>query len=158
MDCMPGLACFATDTAGVGVCGRVCCPGDATGCVGDLFCAGSGILIDATQTSWGRCLPSRSCDVLDPQAVCEEREGCYVIDTQGNTECRVAGLGGAGDPCYEQQDCQSGFFCGGIGALRQCVRICAIGGIDCPIDEGVCVAQAHSPAGSGFCVLTTGFR
>jgi hypothetical protein len=117
------------------------------------FCAGSGVLVDGSETSWGRCLPPRSCDVLHPERSCVAREGCYIVGADGSTECRVAGEGGAGAVCSEQEDCQSGFFCGGIGDNRRCVRICRIGSDDCPSEEGRCIAQAHSPDGTGFCTL-----
>lgn len=148
-DCAPGLACF--ETRGGGICGRICCPGDDT-CVEGASCGGSGILVDGTETSWGRCLPPRDCDVLRPEDDCEPREGCYIVDSAGNTECRVAGTGEAGAACSVQQDCSAGFFCGGIGATH-CVRICRLDGAPCPDDEGRCVAQAHSPAGTGLCTI-----
>ncbi len=152
-DCAPGLACFLTPSGGV--CGRICCPGDPAACIGDAFCAGSGMLVDGTQTEWGQCLPPRSCDVLHPADTCEPREGCYIIGADATTECRVAGVGGPGDACMAQEDCQSGFFCGGIGTSRHCVRICALGAGDCPTAEGRCVAQVHSPTGTGFCTVDT---
>ncbi len=149
MGCAPGLACFRT-REGTGVCGRICCAADEAGCTAGLSCGGSGVLVDGTATEWGRCLPLRSCDVLDPSTSCETREGCYIVDALGNTQCRLAGTGDAGDPCVEQEDCQSGFFCGGVATTRRCVRICRIGAEDCDSGER-CVAQAHSPAGTGFC-------
>lgn len=148
-ECAPGLACFQSDAGGV--CGRVCCPSDELACTGDAVCGGGGVLVDGTETSWGRCLPPRSCDVLRPAEVCAPREGCYILDTSGRAECRVAGTAGAGEACAAQSDCQAGFFCGGITPNQTCVRICRLGAGDCPSDEGRCVAQAHSPAGSGFC-------
>ncbi len=151
MDCAPGLACFLTEEGGV--CGRVCCPGEEVACTGDAVCGGSGVLVDGTESSWGRCLPPRSCDVLDPSEDCEPREGCFIVDADGTTQCRVAGAGGPGDACADQEDCQSGFFCGGIGNARRCVRICRIGADECPAEEGRCQAQAHSPPGTGFCTL-----
>lgn len=151
MDCAPGLACFLS--AEGGVCGRICCPNDVTACADGMLCAGSGVLVDGTETGWGQCLPARACDVLHPQEACETREGCYIVGADGSTECRVAGTGGPGAYCAAQEECQSGFFCGGIGDNRHCVRICQLGADDCPPEEGRCVAQAHSPAGTGFCTL-----
>lgn len=149
MDCAPGLACFLTPEGGK--CGRICCPGDE--CTDGAICAGSGVLVDGTESSWGRCLPPRSCDVLRPSESCESREGCYIVDAEGATQCRVAGTAGAGEACAAQEDCQSGFFCGGITGSRRCVRICRLGAGECPASEGRCVAQAHSPEGTGFCTL-----
>ncbi|GAB5547742.1 MAG: hypothetical protein SangKO_075020 [Sandaracinaceae bacterium] len=146
--CAPGLACFRDGERGV--CARICCPGDGSACSDGASCGGSGELVDGSMTSWGRCLARRTCDVLDPAGTCEPREGCYIVDGAGTTECRVAGSADAGEACEEQQDCQSGFFCGGVGSKR-CVRICELGAGECP--EGRCMAQAHSPSGTGFCTL-----
>jgi hypothetical protein len=149
MDCAAGLACFRRES-GYGICGRICCPGGDT-CVEGSICGGAGVLVDGTETSWGECLPPRMCDVLRPELVCAEREGCYIVDSAGTTECRVAGSAAAGDPCELQEDCAAGLFCGGIGALR-CVQICMVGGDECPAEER-CVRQAHSPEGTGFCTF-----
>lgn len=153
-DCAPGLACFQ-DRDGSGVCGRICCPGDELACPEGSLCAGSGSLVDGTSAPWGRCLPPRSCSLLRPEATCEAREGCYLLDLDGTTECRIAGTAGAGEPCRIQEDCQAGFFCGGVRSMLRCVRVCRLGGDECPSDEGRCVAQAHSPEGTGFCTADT---
>jgi hypothetical protein len=152
--CAPGLACFRQD--GVGVCGRICCPSDGSTCAEDARCGGSGALVDGTETSWGRCLPPRACDLLDPSSACEEREGCYIVDATGTTECRVAGRGDVGASCEEPEDCKAGFFCGGLSPVRRCVRICRIGEDDCPEAEGRCVDPgSHTPEGVGVCTLDT---
>lgn len=155
-DCAVGAACFEVE--GRGLCARICCPGDSAACDGDQTCGGSGRLVDGTASEWGRCLPRRTCDVLDPTSTCEAREGCYIVDLEGTTECRYAGTAGAGEPCVDQQDCQAGFFCGGIGAAKSCRRICDLARMDCPAAEGRCVRQAHSPDGSGICTLDMATR
>lgn len=151
-ECGPGLACF--EEAGAGVCARVCCPGDAMACAVGSRCGGSGVLVDGTETGWGRCLALRSCDVLRPDA-CEPREGCYLIEagTRTQTECRVAGVAGAGELCVEQQECADGFFCGGVGSTTRCVRFCDVAADRCPTEEGRCVAGAHLPDGVGLCTM-----
>ena len=101
-------------------------------------------------TLWGRCLEARSCDVLAPAMSCLPGEGCYIVDALGRTECRVSGTAGAGESCVLPEDCAPGFFCGGLSS-RHCIRICRIGQNDCPAPEGRCIAQAHSPTGTGFC-------
>lgn len=149
--CAPGLACFRVE--GVGRCGRICCPGDGDACMEGESCGGSGILVDGTETRWGRCLDVRDCDVHAPETECEDREGCYIIDLDGTTECRVAGTAEGSDPCEVQEDCAAGFFCGGLTGLKRCVRICRLGMDDCRgLGEG-CVAQAHTPPGSGLCTV-----
>ncbi|MGE0784423.1 MAG: hypothetical protein AB7S26_01955 [Sandaracinaceae bacterium] len=153
-DCAAGAACFLLPGGG-GRCERICCPGDPNACDTGARCGGSGRLIDGRDTSWGRCLPERQCRVLESGSDCESREGCYIIDSDGTTECRVAGMGVAGDRCMMQEDCQAGFFCGGLGGIRSCRRICDINRPACPIDEGRCVAQTYSPTGTGICMLET---
>lgn len=148
-DCAAGLACFMTLTGGV--CARPCCLGDEVGCAVGSRCGGSGRLVDRTETSWGRCLSLRSCELLRP--VCEEREGCYLLDGSGMTECRIAGTSGAGERCSVQEECQAGFFCGGLASQKMCIRLCAVAADTCPVAEGRCVQQAHTPVGVGLCTM-----
>lgn len=156
-ECAPGLACFLVN--GSGQCGRICCPDDGSACVDGATCGGSGRLVDGTETSWGRCLARRSCDVHDPSGVCEDREGCYIVSPTGGTECRIAGTATAGEACTAQEDCEAGFFCGGVGVTKRCVQICRLDSPgDCAEGES-CVAQVHTPTGSGLCsVDSTAFR
>lgn len=151
-ECGLGLACFNTMTGGI--CARPCCPGELIGCAVGSRCGGAGVLVDGTATGWGRCLDLRSCALLRPYEACEEREGCYLLDGSRMTECRIAGAGGPGDSCSVQEDCQAGFFCGGLATSLQCTRICAVTGDDCPPEEGDCVQPAHTPEGVGLCTLT----
>lgn len=154
--CAAGLACFRAGRTAGGVCAPICCPGDAETCV-EGRCAGDGILVDGTATAFGRCAPPRRCDVLAPELTCEAREGCYVVDATGTTECRIAGTRDAGETCMVPEDCATGLFCGGLGP-RTCLRICAIDmPRACEADER-CVAQSYSPAGSGICVSTASLR
>lgn len=155
-ECAPGLACFAE--AGGGVCARVCCPGDATACDTDERCSADGTLVTGVVTSWGRCGPSRSCDVL--MSECAPREGCYIAYPGGEpglAECRLAGTAEVGDGCGAPEDCLPGLYCAGIGAPT-CVRVCRLDDPrGCPSGEGICMAQAYSPEGTGVCVATAGF-
>lgn len=155
-ECEPGSACFEVD--GVGRCAAVCCPGDDSECDGDSRCGGSGTLFDGTPTDWGQCVPRVECDVLEPSAECASREGCYIVDAEGATECRLAGVVDAGGTCYSQEECASGFFCGGLPPARTCRRICDLELDDCPPSEGSCVQQGHSPEGSGICTLDMAAR
>ena len=153
LDCAPSLACFIAGTSvTTGVCARVCCVGDDSVCDPGQRCAGSGLLLAGTLTPWGRCLETRACDVLSP-TTCEPREGCYIVDATGRTECRVAGAAQAGESCVLPEDCAPGLFCGGL-TTRQCIQICRIGQGECPTMQR-CVAQAHSPSGTGFCTTET---
>lgn len=151
--CGPGLACFQASRSTGGVCAPVCCPRAPDACVAGR-CGGDGVLVDGTATAFGRCLPPRRCDVLAPELACEVREGCYVVDAAGTTECRLAGMRGVNDPCVLPEDCAPGLFCGGLGT-RTCLQLCAIDAPRCEAGQR-CVAQSYSPAGSGVCVEPAG--
>lgn len=155
--CAPGLACFRVAGSSGGVCGVICCPGEVTVCEGTSRCGGDGVLVDGTTTGWGRCVPPRACSVLSPELTCEAREGCYIIDGAGGTECRFAGGGAAGDGCTAPEDCGSGLFCGGLSE-RTCLRVCSLTMTRACTSEERCVAQTYSPEGTGICVASTGAR
>ncbi len=154
-DCLPGLACFMR--AGGGVCADVCCPSDGV-CPGDQHCTGAGILVDGTETEWWSCVGLRTCDVLRPAEACERGEGCYIVSTEGDTDCLRAGAGEAGADCVDQNDCASGYFCAGV-TVGTCARICEIGATSgpraCPDGEGNCQAYPYSPEGTGVCTRAT---
>jgi hypothetical protein len=155
--CAPGLACFrAARTAG-GVCGQICCPGEGTLCDGTARCGGDGMLVDGTSTAWGRCVPPRSCSVLAPELTCEAREGCYIVDGVGGTECRLLGTGVAGDACTAPEDCGGGLFCGGLSE-RTCLVVCSLTMTSACTSGERCVAQTYSPEGTGICVASAGAR
>lgn len=148
-DCGPGLACFADSATGLGVCAEVCCPGDAT-CGVDRRCGGGGELVGGVTTAWARCISVRACDLAHPEFVCALREGCYIVDSEGHTECLIAGTALEGEPCGASDDCAPGGVCTGIGDKR-CARVCLL---DTPRDCGTdrrCEAQAYSPPGTGIC-------
>ena len=148
-DCAAGLACFADGAAGLGICAPLCCPRDAT-CAPTQRCGGSGELVRGGTTSWGRCVPVRGCDLAHPELACAAREGCYIVDSDGHTECLVAGVALEGEPCARSDDCAAGGVCAGIAGMS-CARVCLL---DTPRDCGVdrrCEAQAYSPPGTGIC-------
>ncbi len=154
-DCTTGLGCFAQGDGGI--CGRLCCPGDDAACGTGEQCAGTGMLVDGVDTPWGRCLASRSCDVLHPAETCEPGEGCYIVSATGDTECLRAGSADVGGACTAQNDCAAGLFCGGLTHMA-CLRICSLadaGAAPCPPTEGDCRAYVHSPAGTGLCTVAT---
>ena len=156
-DCRVGLACFRLGDRNA--CARPCC-GGAEACGFGGRCVAGAVLASGHTAAWGRCTLAISCDVLAPTRDCAPGEGCYIVDASGTTACRPAGGGGPGDACGDQEDCRPGFYCGGIGDARTCVRICALDGSDggCPEGEGACVRASASPDGTGLCVLTSGRR
>ncbi len=156
--CAPGLACFRASRSAGGVCGVICCPGDdAATCEGTARCGGDGTLVDGTATAWGRCVVPRTCSVLSPELTCEAREGCYIVDGVGGTECRIAGTAEAGEACTVPEDCAAGLFCGGL-ATRTCLRVCSLTMTRACSSDERCVAQTYSPEGTGICVAATGAR
>lgn len=153
-ECGFGLGCFRDRATGLGSCERVCCPADGMGCDPAERCGGSGELVGGERTAWAQCGPVRACDVLDPVA-CTEREGCFIVDAAGTTECRIAGTAAAGEACAQAEDCAAGLFCGGLGA-RTCLVVCALAAArGCP-DLTRCIAQSYSPPGSGVCTREPG--
>lgn len=151
-DCSAGLGCFLDPSTMQGRCARLCCPGAST-CDPAQRCAGDDVLVDGSRTSWARCLPPRACDLAHPSYVCAPREGCYIVDGDGHTECLIAGTGADGEVCSAPADCAAGLACVGL-ITRTCATICLLGTADphggCG-DTRHCVAQAYSPAGTGIC-------
>lgn len=149
-DCALGLACFGT--APMGVCGVLCCDG-ASDCAPTDRCRGTGALVDGTYTGWGQCLPALACDLIHPERACSDREGCYVVDGTGTTECLRAGSAPTGSPCEGPSDCAPGNVCTGLTA-RSCVATCSLTSTlphqGCA-DTEHCAAQAYSPPGTGIC-------
>lgn len=155
-DCGAGLSCFLTRAGGV--CARVCCPlgrfEGASDCAMGELCAGTGALVDGTVTDYRRCVAPRPCDLFDAMASCDHGEGCYIVDGEGHTDCRVAGAAAVGEACAAPSDCAPGLACAGL-VSPTCVRVCSLrpGAEPCPTGEGECVAQAQSPMGTGLCTV-----
>ncbi|MEM7446904.1 MAG: hypothetical protein AAF355_01530 [Myxococcota bacterium] len=154
-DCAPTLGCFLIQ--GLGVCAPLCCPSfeGKSSCTGDQFCLRNAALADGFDTSWGRCAPSRACDVLAPSEVCDAGEGCFIVSGDGDSECLSAGNADVGEGCVHQNDCRSGLSCVGVDEFV-CVRICDLDAEQgqshsCPAGEGQCVAYSQSPVGTGLC-------
>jgi hypothetical protein len=158
-ECAPGLACFRRGDGGV--CGQPCCPGRAEVCEGETTCNGPGVLVDGNDSEWASCIGPRACQPLAPGETCEPGEGCYIVSSTGDTDCRRAGAADVGDPCAEQSDCAPGLFCAGLSSPT-CVRICSLGdagtGATCPSGEGNCRAYSHSPPGTGLCTIEMATR
>lgn len=145
--CAPGLACFLKRE--LGVCGRICCP-SSDGCLTGERCGGTGILVSGVETSFRECLPPRPCNVLSADA-CEPMEACYVVSSEGDTDCRRAGDAELGEACMEPNDCAPGLLCAGFFE-QTCQRVCELGEEgSCRAGEGMCIAYAQSPPGTGIC-------
>lgn len=147
-DCGAGLACFSRRGTG-GVCGRVCCPDDATSCGEQRSCTGIGRLASGEETAFGECRVPRPCSLFNTEA-CELGEACYVTDDEGGTDCRPEGGVGTGGACDAPTDCRAGHDC--VGAFEQtCVRVCRLDS-QSECDEGEsCLVSAGLPDGVGYC-------
>ncbi|MCS6858251.1 MAG: hypothetical protein NZM37_11115 [Sandaracinaceae bacterium] len=144
--CTDGYACFAIPDGGV--CARVCCPlewncRDGQVCVRDF-------LVDGSQTTWGRCMVPRPCELTN-QGGCGSRWGCYVYNERGARSCLPAGSGQPGSRCEAVNDCVPGALC--VGAFdRTCLKICTLGTSLLPCDRGeTCIRQGYLPEGIGVC-------
>lgn len=145
--CAPGLACFLKSD--LGVCGRICCP-SSDSCLTGERCGGTGILVSGVETGFRECLPPRPCNVLSTDA-CEPMEACYVVSSEGDTDCRRAGDAELGEACIEPNDCAPGLLCAGFFE-QTCQRVCELGEEgSCRAGEGMCIAYAQSPPGTGIC-------
>jgi len=152
LDCAAGLGCFRAGEGGT--CAQICCPGRDAVCSGGLRCGRLGVLVDGTETSFGRCVGERPCDVLDSGSNCEIGEGCYVDLSSGNTDCRAEGDAEEDEPCEVSQDCRAGFVCTGL-MRKTCQRLCDVTAeLPCPNAEETCQRTISDlPEGIGLCAV-----
>jgi hypothetical protein len=156
-ECAPGLSCFREGEGdNTGVCGQVCCPADGSGCGSEQRCEGQAVLLDGSETQWGRCVEV-GCDILNPVESCGSGEACYIASSTGDTECMPVGSVEEGEPCQRQRDCAPGLSCAGLHSPT-CKRVCSLNPgrePQCRAGEGNCVAYAQSPEGTGLCTEAT---
>lgn len=148
-DCAAGHICVT------GVCRKLCCGGDWTGCASaDEHCVqtlqlqGSGGAAVATGAML--CLPVNTCDALAPSSCKTPGATCQIVDPTGATACFPEGTGGSLAPC----PCKGGFLCVAGACRRLCKAVVGGGEPSCEPDEGVCVHFNRDPAGVGECTLT----
>ena len=148
-DCAPGFACTSANN---GVCRKLCCGGDWSGCADpNERCLQKISLKDASgntvPTDAWLCVPANDCDALDPANCPVEGQTCQVVDGTGATLCLKDGTGEQGEPC----PCKGGFLC----VAKACRRLCRAveGGGDpyCQEGEGICVHYNRDPSGVGEC-------
>jgi hypothetical protein len=149
-DCAAGYLCVS------GLCRKLCCGGDWTGCDGpDQHCLKTLSYADsggnAINTGAMLCYPVNKCDALQPFSCSQPGTQCLIADATGATACLTAGNGGAGEGC----PCMGGFTCVLSNGNPTCVRLCAAvpGGAQpyCQPNEGVCTHYTHDPPGVGEC-------
>jgi hypothetical protein len=149
-DCTAGYLC------GAGVCRKLCCGGDWTGCDSPTehclqnleYQVGSSNLMTGAML----CGPVNDCNALEPSTCTTAGTSCQIADLTGATACLPQGTGTSGQPC----PCQGGFTCvTPAGKSPVCVRLCAAvaGGAEpyCQASEGICTHYWRDPAGVGEC-------
>jgi hypothetical protein len=153
-DCEAQSDCARGHYCAEGVCRKLCCGGDWTGCESGESClrtlqvkAGGEIISASVQL----CFPVGTCDPLDPRSCAEEpgRE-CKIVDPTGAVACVPKSAAGLGDACAPPDVCQQGLACVG----GRCIKLCAFtacGEPSCGPEDGTCVHFARDPAGVGEC-------
>lgn len=147
-DCARGHFCAD------GVCRKLCCGGDWTGCSAQERCfrtlqvkAGGQIIAAGADL----CFPVGTCAPLDPGSCADEpgRE-CKIVDPTGAVACAPKSAAKLGDPCAPPDVCSQGLTCVG----GRCIKLCAFEGCmepSCSREEGSCVSFARDPFGVGEC-------
>jgi hypothetical protein len=145
-DCVPGGLCAG------GVCRKLCCGKDWTGCPSSEHCLSKlEVLSSADAAVWSGaylCLPTTGCDPLVASS-CASGQACQIVDPTGATDCvpgPAAGAGLAGLAC----PCQTGLVC----SSDLCRSLCRTTGgeLSCPAGDGRCVHFSTDPQGVGECV------
>ena len=139
--CRAGLLCIGTP----GHCNRFCnSDAECTGGPGSI--CGITLSDGAGGTVPNATLCSLDCDPLSA-AGCPSGQACTLYRESAGamrtfTDCRAAGTGTSFSPCFDETDCQTGFFCADIGFGDECVPFCR-DDFDCGIFE---VCTAFDPA------------
>ncbi len=152
-ECAAGFICTSPID---GVCRKLCCGGDWTGCadanercVQALYVKnqdGKNVATDAKL-----CVPANNCDALQPEPCADSGKACQIIDGTGATLCVNQGTGEQGEPC----PCKGGFLCVSKEGVKTCRRLCkaVLGGGEpyCQDGEGICIHYNRDPQGVGEC-------
>lgn len=148
-DCGPGFLCTSAQN---GVCRKLCCGGDWTGCADpNERCAqklsvkdpnGASVATDAML-----CVPANNCDALQPASCPVPGKTCQIIDGTGATLCVNEGTGDQGEAC----PCKGGFVCVAKACRRLCKAVEGGGEPYCQDGEGICVHYNRDPQGVGEC-------
>ncbi len=149
-DCARGTYCAA------GVCRKLCCGADWTGCdagescIRNLDVRAGGEVISAEA---GLCFPVNNCDPLDSSSCADEpgRE-CKIVDPTGAVACAPRSTAKLGESCAPPTVCQQGATC--VGEL--CIKLCRFeecGEPSCSEAEGTCVRFLRDPEGVGECTV-----
>jgi hypothetical protein len=149
-DCARGLYCAE------GVCHKLCCGADWTGCdqgescIRTLQVRAGGEVIDA---GVDLCFPVGTCDIFDPKSCSDDpaRE-CKIVDPTGAVACAPRSGADVGDECGPPTVCKQGLNC--VGGY--CVKLCKYeecGEPACAETDGTCTHFERDPPGVGECTL-----
>jgi hypothetical protein len=149
-DCARGLYCAA------GVCRKLCCGRDWTGCDSGESCLrnlevrAGGQVISADVDL---CFPVGTCDPLDGTG-CEDEPSreCKIVDPTGAVACAPRSDAELGDSCAPPNVCKQGMTCVGGYCIKLC-RFLECADPACGPDEGTCVHFLRDPEGIGECTL-----
>ena len=145
-DCVAGHLCVE------GLCRKLCCGGDWTGCdsasehcIRNLeYSDGKGGTIG---TGAMLCYPVNDCDPLEPSSCSASGTSCQIADATGASACLAENTHGAGEAC----PCKGGFTCVGGQCTRLCRAVEGGGSPSCQSGEGECIHFARDPKGVGEC-------
>jgi hypothetical protein len=141
-DCATGAICVE------GVCRKLCCGKDWSGCPAGEHCFTS--LGIPQPTLAYVCLPAGDCDPLAPTSCPRTGTECQIVDPTGATACLSAGTRNAGDACDGENPCKGGLLCVSDNCRKLCRAVPGGGAPGCGADEA-CVHFTRDPAGVGEC-------
>ena len=149
-DCARGQFCAD------GVCRKLCCGGDWTGCPEGQSCIRqlsirdprTQAIIDA---GVDLCFPVGTCDVLDVDSCAEEPgRSCQIVDPLGNVACARAGSAALGEECSVQALCGAGMSCVGGRCRQLCRAVAGVTDTGCQSGES-CIHYRRDPPDVGEC-------
>lgn len=145
-DCAASLGCVRVGSD-VSVCRPYCC-GDIEACAAGAYCTLGDMAEDGLNDKPIQipvCTPATPCTLLD-DTTCPDGRTCTLVRADGTTSCVQPGPGKLGDPC----PCSAGHVCS--ISLGKCLKLCRVGGSDCP-DAMLCQGGSEGfPDGIGICV------
>jgi hypothetical protein len=145
-NCAASLGCVRA-ASDVSVCRPYCC-GDIEACAPGSYCTLGAMAEDVLSEQPIQipvCVPATPCTLLD-DTTCPVGRTCTLVRADGTTSCVQPGPGKLGDPC----PCSAGHVCS--IALGLCLKLCHVGGGDCP-DAMLCQGGSEGfPDGTGVCV------
>jgi hypothetical protein len=149
-DCVRGAYCA------LGVCRKLCCDADWTGCDAGESCiraldlrAGGQVISTGVEL----CFPVNDCDLFDPHSCdSDPTRECKIVDPTGAVACAPRSLADVGDACAPPSVCKQGLNCVGGYCAKLCAAL-ACAEPSCSEADGSCVHFQRDPADVGECTL-----